>query len=376
MSLSADIKEYALSIGYDRVGFTTADSFPLYDKELNERRDMYAWAASSTLQIFKSSDPRNILLEARSIVVTAYDYFRHSYPEEMEGKVGRVYQSVGGIPPTAMHRARYRLLREYLEKLGCRVGKSNVDLPARLAGARAGITTYGKNCFAYADGIGSFIVISGMVIDRELEYDEPTMRVKCPEKCTLCIDSCPTGALYEPLRMDPRRCIAYNSYATPNSHFGAGQEIIPSDIREHMGSWVFGCDVCQQVCPRNRTRLKMKLPPNAYLEYLARDFTLDKLLTMSDEQFSRISTILNYIKDKRYYRRNAAAAMGNQGDTSYIPHLVLAMQDPYEVVRGHAAWALGKIGGSDAIRILETAHTRENSKYVLQEICQALSRER
>jgi epoxyqueuosine reductase len=373
VSISADIKEFALSLGYDKVGFTTAESFALYDNELQARRHMYEWTSSGTLQLFKSSNPKDIMADGRSIVVTAYDYFRHSYPENMEGKIGRVYQSVGGIPPTAIHRARYRLLREFLEKQGCRVGKSNIDLPARPAAARAGITTYGKNCFAYSEAAGSFIVISAMIIDRELEYDEATMKVQCPEKCTLCMDNCPTGALYAPLKMDPRKCIAYNSYATPGSHFGAGQESIPLDIREHMGSWIFGCDICQQVCPRNRPRLKMRLPSNAYLECMARDFTLNQLLNMSNEYLGRVSTILNYIKDKRYYRRNAAVAIGNQGDRSHVPDLAKAMQDPHEVVRGHAAWALGKIGGADARRVLEHALIAESSKYVVSEINRALA---
>lgn len=373
MSLSNDIKEFALSIGYDRVGFTTADSFPLYDKELSERGHMYEWTKAG-MQLAKSSNPKNILPEARSIVVTAYDYFKHSYPGEMEGKVGRAYQSLGGIPPIAIQRARYRLLREFLEKHGCRVGRGNIDVPARLAGARAGITNYGKNTFAYASDIGSFIMINAMVVDRELDYDEPTMEVKCPEKCTLCIDHCPTGSLYQSLKMDPRRCIAYNSYATPNSFFGTGQESIPIDIRERMGSWIFGCDVCQQVCPRNKAKLKMKLPTNAFLEYLARDFKLDKLLNMSDEHMARINPILNYIKDKRYFRRNAAVAMGNEGDPGYIPLLAKAIQDQYEVVRSHAAWALGKIGGIDALKVLETALARETSEQVQVEIRQALTR--
>ena len=374
MSLSSEIKEFALSIGYDRIGFTTADIFTIYEKELNERRQMYEWTLGSNLRLYRSSDPRNILPEARSIVVTVYDYFRHSYPVELTGKVGRLYQSVGGIPPLPINRARHRLLREFLEKHGIRTSRGAIEPPARLAGARSRITNFGKNCFAYADSIGSFIMIDTIVIDRELEYDEPTLVVACPEKCGACINACPTGALYEPLKIDPRRCIAFNSYATPGSLFGSGQEIIPVDIREQMGTWVFGCDICQEACPRNRARLKMKLPPNAYLENIASDFHLDRLLNMSDEHFSRISTLLTYIKDKRYFRRNAAVAMGNLGDRDYIPSLSQAMQDPYEVVRGHVAWSLGKIGGDKARNILLQYRATENSAYVQSEIAAALAR--
>lgn len=373
MSLSDNIRDYALSAGYDRVGFTTADSFPLYEQVLNERQTMYDWAIEGSLQIRKSVNPKNILPEARSIVVAVYDFLKHSYPGELVNKVGRIYQSTGSIPPMAIQRARYRLVRDYLEKNGCMVGRSKIDVPARLTGARAGVTNFGKNCFAYADGIGSFIVINTFVIDKELEYNEPTLKLGCPEKCTVCIDACPTGALYEPLKMNPRRCIAYNSYATPGSFFGEGQDAIPPEIRGKMGTWIFGCDVCQQVCPRNQARLKMNLPPNAFLDNIAGDFRLDRLLNMSDEHYSRVYELLTYIKDKRYYRRNAAVAMGNLGNTEFIPNLKEAMSDPFEVVRGHAAWALGKIGGTEAQTYLESRLKIEDSKYVLNEITGALS---
>ena len=144
----------------------------------------------------------------------------------MVGKVGRCYQSLGDVPQLPMNQARYRLLKEFLEKEGCKTVSDGA--PARLASARAGATTYGKNCFAFLGDMGSFIVITPFLVDAELDYDEPTMKVECPEECTLCIDACPTGALYEPLRMNPRRCIAFNSYT-------ASVPFIPHEIREGMG---------------------------------------------------------------------------------------------------------------------------------------------
>lgn len=373
MSLSSDIREYALSLGYDRVGFTTADRFPIYEQELTERREMYDWAMGGTIQLLKSADPKNVLPEAKSIVVTVYDYFKQSYTQGMVGKIGRVYQSFGGIPPHPIHRARYRLLREFLEKRGCQVSRGAVTPPPRLAGARAGVTNFGKNCFAFAEGIGSFIIVDTLVVNVELEYNEPTLKVKCPDKCTLCLDSCPTGALYEPLKMNPRRCVAYNSYATPGSLFGDGQEVLPLEIREGMGTWVYGCDVCQQVCPRNQPRLKAKLPPNAYLERIADDFRLDRLLNMSDEHFhNKVLRLLHYIQEKRYFQRNAAVALGNMGEEEAVPALAQTMQDPDELVRGHAAWALGKIGGSQSKRILKASLAAETSDYARGEISMTL----
>jgi len=376
MSLSSDIKEYALSIGYDRVGFTTAEKFPVYEKELTERREMYDWAIlREPRDLLKSVEPRNIMPGAKSIIVTVTDYFKQSYPQALVGKVGRAYLSFGGRPVHPIHQARSRLLREFLEKQGCQVGQDLFVLPARLSGARAGVTNYGKNCFAFAEGVGSFIYIVTYLVDVELEYDEPTMEVRCPDKCTVCIDACPTGALYEPLKMNPRRCIAYNSYATPEGRWGNVPKALPLDIRDSMDTWVYGCDICQQVCPRNQARIKMKLPRDAYLEHVAGDFSLDKLLNMSEDHFKeRVSRLLHYIPEKRYFQRNAAVALGNLGAEEAIPALTQAMQDPDELVRGHAAWALGKIGGSQAKQLLEASLSTESSDYAKEEIRAALAR--
>ncbi len=365
MSLSASIREYALSLGYDRVGFTTADDFPIYRKELTDRGHMYDWTPSLHSGLLRTAEPKGVFPEARSTVVAVYGYFKHSYPGEMVGKVGRYYQSLGGVPQLPMHQARYRLLKDFMTKEGCKVVGGGAP-PPRLASARAGTTTVGKNCFAFAGDMGSFIFITTFLVDAELDHDQPTMVVECPEKCTLCIDACPTGALYEPLRMNPRRCVAYNSYT-------ASLPVIPRDLRSGMGTWVFGCDACQEACPRNRSRLGMSLPLNEYLERMADDLRLENLIDMSDESFGRVQPLLNYIKEKRFFQRNAAVALGNLGDTGAVPLLEKAMRSPDKIVRGHAAWALGSIGGSKARQALEAGSSVETERYVREEISTALA---
>lgn len=374
ISVSSDIKEYALRLGYDRVGFTSAEGFPLYERELSSRLQMYEWAMGDNQRLLRAADPRNAMPEARSIVVAVYDYFKESFPQDMVGMIGRLYLGHGGGTPLPIPRARYRLLREFLEKQGFRTSRGGVNPPARQVGARAGVTTFGKNCFAFAEGIGSFIEIDTLVIDGELEFDRPTLEVRCPDNCTLCIEACPTGALYEPLRMNPLICVAYNSYATPGSFLGDGQVVLPMDIRPRMGTWIYGCDICQQVCPRNQPRLKVKLLPNAYTAQVAPYFRLEKLLNMSAEYFrDKVYPLLHYIKDKRYLQRNTAVALGNLGQEEAIPHLARAMHDPDELVRGHAAWALGRIGGRGAMEALEGSLSAEGSEYARSEICSAVS---
>ena len=375
MSLTEDIKDFALDLGYSKVGITTADSFPDYIAELNSRYEMYAWYIERPTQPLKGADPKSVMPSAKSIVMVAYDASKESFPEKLVGKIGRIYQVRGyQAPRHRINGVREQLMREFLERNGSQVDPK-LRVPERLAAARAGITTYGKNCFAFADGIGSFILITAFVVDAELDYDKPTLKVKCPPKCTACIDACPTGALYEPLKMDPRRCIAFNTFMTQDGYPGGVTSYIPPEIREKMGTWIHGCDICQEVCPRNQRRLKAKLPPNEFLVKVAKDFELTKLLNLSDEFYTkRVQPLMyNYIRDKKYFQRNAAIALGNMGDPTSIPDLAQAMEDLEKLVRGYAAWALGRIGGSRAKQILEASLARETDEFAKKEIQAALA---
>jgi epoxyqueuosine reductase len=169
---------------------------------------MYAFYINHPTQPLKGAEPRRVMPSAKSIVMVVYDAFKESFPEKLVGKIGRIYQARQYLAPShRINGARYRRMRDFLENNGCQVNRE-IRVPERLAACRAGAVTYGKNGFAFADGIGSFVIIGGFVIDKELEYDRPTYEVKCPPKCTLCIDACPTKSLYEPMKIDPRQLIA------------------------------------------------------------------------------------------------------------------------------------------------------------------------
>ena len=375
MSLSEDIKDFGLDLGYSKVGITTAESFPDYIAELNSRRDMYGWYIESAFQPITGADPKSAMPSAKSIVAAVYDGYKESFPEKLVGKIGRLYQARCYLAPHhRINGARRQLMRGFLEKNGCNVAQRLV-VPERLSAARAGVVTYGKNTFAFADGIGSFILITAFVVDAKLDYDEPTLEVKCPPGCTACIDACPTGALYEPLKMDPRRCIAFNTFMTQDGYPGGLTSYIPPEIREKMGTWIHGCDICQEACPKNQKRLKAKLPQNEFLVKVAQDFELTKLLNLSDEFYAkRVQPLMyNYIRGKKYFQRNAAISLGNMGDPVFIPDLAQAMQDSEELVRGYAAWALGRIGGSQAKQILEAGLAHETAESARSEIKAALA---
>ncbi len=373
MSLTEDIKDFALDLGYSRVGITTTDPFPGYIAEIKSRQEMYDFYINRPTRPLDGAEPRGVMPSARSLIMTVFDYSRESFPDKLVGRIGRVYQARCYLAPRhRINGARYHLMQDFLESQGCRVAPE-LRVPERLAACRAGTVTYGKNGFAFADGIGSFIAISAFVVDRELEYDEPTYQVKCPPKCTLCIDACPTGSLYEPMRIDPRRCIGFNHWATQekgDGQVGAVGSYIPPEIREKMGGWIHGCDICQEVCPRNQPRLKARLPQNEFLARIAEDFELTGLLNLSDEFYAkRVQPLMyNYIKQKKYFQRNAAIAIGNTGDAVFVPDLAQAMRDTEGMVRGYAAWALGRIGGRQARRILENSLAGESDEFAGKEI--------
>lgn len=377
MSISRTIKEKGLELGYADVGIGTAEPFGIYTEQLTRRHSMYAWSQSISqiasvrdFSLFRTAEPSQILPEARSIIVGVNNYFDRAFPSTMEGTIGRCYQAGIFCYENSAFQERSKKFRTFLDEHGFKV--KFAQAPARLSGARAGVVSYGNNCFAYANrGVGksSWITMDTYIVDEELEYDAPATEVKCPKDCRRCLDACPTGALYAPLEMDPRKCIAYQSYFTT--------EGIPRDMREKMGTWIYGCDVCQDVCPRNQAWLKKELPVNQPLFDRANDFDLTNILTMSEQHYhEKIWPLLYYIRkeNRKIWQRNAAVAIGNRGDSGDVSVLAEAMNEPEALVRGHVAWALGQIGGSKARQILEHSRKNEPSKEVLLEIDATLER--
>jgi epoxyqueuosine reductase len=375
MSLTQDIKDFALDVGYSQVGITSADNFSDHIDSVLSRGAIYDFYIEDPRRLLIGAEPKRNFPSARSIISMAFDYSQKAFPESLLGKIGRIYQSrCYNAPPNRINGARYQLMLDFLEKNVCVIGKG-MFVPERRAAARAGVATFGKNNFAFVRKIGSFVVLSSIVVDKELEYDSPTLEVKCPQDCTACMDACPTGAIYEPLKLNPRRCIAFNAWWTQDGRPCASSHI-PPEIREKMGTRVHGCDVCQEVCPRNAAKLKARLQEDPFLVQLAEGFSLPKMLEMTDPFYERVvrPIMYNYIKERKYFQRNAAIALGNTGDPEHIPLLNSAMENPEVLVREYAAWALGKIGGDRAKSVLASRLKRETATSARTEIESALIR--
>ena len=141
-----------------------------------------------------------------------------------------------------------------------------------------------------------------------------------------------------------------------------------------MASWIHGCDLCQEACPRNHLKLKEKLPLSTFLEETAKHFSLTGLLRMDRETETKaVAPLLHtYMWERKYFQRNAAIALGNSGNPEMVPYLAEAMGDPDELVRAHVAWALGQLGGAEAKRALEAVMPRETGARAKEEIRAAL----
>jgi epoxyqueuosine reductase len=241
----------------------------------------------------------------------------------------------------------------------------------RAAANRAGIGWFGKNTNILTPSFGSWVFLGQVITDLELEPDAP-LKKSCGS-CVRCIADCPTGALVAPYVLDNARCISYQTIENRGA--------IPRDLRPLMQDWVFGCDICQDVCPVNRKAREagqpIPLPDPAGGADSGRAagmgfLDLAELLKMSEEDFRTRFAGTSIMRAKRVgMQRNACVVLGNSGDDSAVPALRRALVKGEPMVRGHAAWALGRIGGPDAAEALAQAASLEADPEVLEEIAAA-----
>jgi epoxyqueuosine reductase len=368
MITKSDIIKAAHEYGFEDVGFTTADPFPEHMQLLLDRREEYEWAESVGLELLNGTDPKTILPNAKTIIVLMEVYFRKSYPRSIEGNFGRCYLDDDRVTRDGLSR-RIKAFRSFLRDNGID-SKVPFNLPHRVAAARAGMGTFGKNCLFYSNKVargGSWTLPIAIVIDEAFEPGVPTMEIGCPDWCrNTCIAACPTRALMGNSRIDPRKCISYLTY------FGEG--ITPLELREPMGMFVYGCDRCQNVCPRNQPWLAKELPINEKVAAKADYFELSRLLHMDREYFeTKIWPHMFYMsyQDIWRWKMNVARVMGNSRDEKYIADLVRAFKEnPDERVRGMTVWAIGNIGGPEALTALKEL-IDETSALVKEEIRRA-----
>ncbi len=398
------IKEYAYSLGFDIARITGAEDFPEAERVIKERiaqglMDGLPWFTAERADV--SCHPDALLPHARSIIALAMCYLTQQPDEDQhDSPRGRISRYAWGddyhdiIKPKLRQFAAW--LREYARsEVGDVETRLFVDtgrMVDRAVAQRAGLGWYGKNTNILTKGWGSWIFLAEIVTnlplggDKGENYDSPT-RASCGS-CEICLHACPTAALPAPYVLDNTRCISYLTIELRGS--------IPLELRPLMGNLIFGCDICQQVCPVNkvaekRLGLRDQTTTSSHSSRFSQPIhfqprrafqprsdiggspELIPLLSLTEEQFRerfRSSPIKR--AKRRGLLRNVCVALGNSGDQQAVPALINALQDSEPLVRGHAAWALGRLGSSLAKGALEQVLVTEENVEVRAEIRCAL----
>jgi epoxyqueuosine reductase len=382
MTLSQDILAHARALGIDLAGIAPAGSPGYFDAfeawlAAGHNGEMAYMGKRPELR----ADPSQLAPGARAIVVVGANYHTGSLPEPPAPAYGRFARYAWAADyHDAIKSALYSLDAFIRERSGrAALGKVCVDtapLLERDFAAQAGLGFIGRNTCLITLGLGSWTFLGALLVPEALgplSATDAGTALRAPRRasvagcgrCTRCLDACPTGALVAPYMLDARRCISYLTIELRGP--------IPRELRPRMGNWVFGCDTCQEVCPYNRAA------PTADWRALEPDRTratlsLQDLLALGEEDFHARFRGTPVLRAKRRgLVRNACVAAGNWGELTLTPILAQLLEDPEPLVRGHAAWALGRIGGiKDVDRALSRAAAIETDPWVSDEISAAV----
>ncbi len=370
-TLTQLLREKSTEIGFDLFGVISASR--------SETIDIYkAWlhkGYAGTMDYLErhselKEDPRNLLPETMSLVALGFNYNTGEPPaNNRDPSRGNISRYAWGDDYHDIIRYKLRALENYLcnELSAGKHTRSFVDFGPvleREIAQRAGIGWFGKHSNLINVEKGSWFFLSELLVDVQLQADTPFTRVDCGS-CTSCIEACPTEAIIADRTLDARLCISYLTI----EHKGA----IPVELRPKMDNLIFGCDICQDVCPWNKDAPESSEPGlKPRPENDAPELT--ELMKLNQTAFSQRFRGSPVKRTKRQgLLRNVAVALGNWGHKDAIPALSLGLHDTEPLVRSHSAWALGRIDDVWARTELEEAKKTENNPEVLQEIEEALS---
>ena len=349
MSITDKIKTRAFELGFDLVGVSPTQPA----KTVNFYSDWLARGFAGEMGYLHrhleiKKDPSQLSPGARSIISLGRNYFTFNIPEEIKKEPSRgiISRYAWGIDyHDIIHRKLKKLLRFIKSEVKEEIqGKAYVDtgpILEREVANNGGIGWFGKNTNLINPKLGSWFFLAEILLDVELEYDATPSKGGCG-KCTRCIDACPTGALIAPYTLDSKRCISYLTIELKDS--------IPEKLRPLMENHIFGCDVCQDVCPWNR-----KANPTTERGFWPKADGYSKvapnllsLMKLNDLQFqARFKNSPIKRTKRRGFLRNVAVALGNWGRHGYkysYPQLNRALRDSEPLIREHAKWAVDIIG--------------------------------
>lgn len=336
-TLEQAIKEKARQLGFVLAGVTSSEPpthYNIFEAWLNQNLHGTMQYLAEERSRIRRADPKQILPECRSILVLAIPY--SSFPLHAKRSSFKVASYALGddyhdiIPP------RLKKIVEFIEEqvghpIPNRYYTDTGPLLERELAQCAGLGWIGKNSMLINPRAGSTFFLAEILLGIELEPDEPFPTDHCGT-CTRCLTACPTHCILPDRTIDSRRCISYLTIELKDD--------IPEELRPQMGDWIFGCDVCQQVCPWNR----FSQPADPALEPKIPLPVLSSELTLSSVEFNQRFKKSPIKRTKRRgYLRNLSVAIGNNGDENDLPILEQAAQDEEPLVKNHAQWAIKRI---------------------------------
>jgi epoxyqueuosine reductase len=363
----------ALKAEAERLGFSLAGACPAVTPEgIHQFHDWLAAGYAGEMHYLSDrraayEHPRSVLDGARSLLLLALNY-RTAAPAPAAPGHGRVSRYAWGGDYHDLIHNRLRRLVDYLRQLApesrARGVVDTAPLLEREFAQLAGLGWIGKNTLLLNRRLGSWFFLAALVTDLELAYDEP-MNVDHCGTCRACLDACPTQAFVAPYVLDSRRCISYLTIELRGS--------VPEPLRSGLGDWVFGCDVCQEVCPWNRFAPLTDEPTFAPL-VAGNPLELAPLFELDDDAFrARFRRTPLWRSKRRGLLRNAAIVLGNHRPPSALTALVHGLSDEEPLVRAACAWALGQYAGDEPRAALVARREIEPDVEVAHEIVAALA---
>lgn len=367
--LKEELIQYAKEIGVDKIRFASADTFDSLKDRLILHESLGYLSGFEEPDIEKRTNPSLLLPKAKSIVAIAL-----AYPSKMkdaprstkDARRGIFCRASWGTDYHVVLKKKLDMLEEFLRSKHVDIRtKSMVDtgeLSDRAVAERAGIGFSAKNCMIITPEFGSYVYLAEMITNVPFEPDEK-IEDQCGT-CNKCVDSCPTGALVNPGQLNSQRCI---SFLTQTKGF------LLDEFRSKIGNRLYGCDTCQIVCPINKGK-DFHLHPEMEPDPEIAKPLLKPLLTISNREFKeKYGHVSGSWRGKKPIQRNAILALAHFKDTSALPVLIdLMHKDPRPVIRGTAAWAIGKIGDEQLLPELEKALERESDEEAKQEIVKGI----
>ncbi|MFC4075862.1 tRNA epoxyqueuosine(34) reductase QueG [Salinithrix halophila] len=369
-ALKQALIEESKRIGIDKIGFASADPFTELKERLIRHREAGYESGFEEPDLHKRTDPQANLPQARTIIAIAL-----AYPTRMEDPpVSKPGATRGVFCRASWGEDYHHVLRRKLESLkekllewvpeaACEVMVDTGSLSDRAVAERAGLGWSGKNTSLITEEFGSWVYLGEMLTDVWLPPDTPVTE-GCGD-CNACIEACPTGALVAPGQLNSQACLAYLSQT---------KGFLAPEYRDKLGTYLYGFETCQMVCPYNQKKNFVHHPEFSPDPDKVKPL-LKPLLSMSNREFrERFGSMAGSWRGKKPIQRNAIIALGRLKDETAVADLIrLLKEDPRPVIRGTASWALGRIGGKEALEALRRTLEEETDEEVLLEVKNALA---